>query len=129
MTPTPFNSAIGIVDPDGRLAGAALFQSFNGFNLEISYYGRKTFTAGILRALARAAANFNPSRLTATTSKKNRRFIRGLQKIGFRLEGAQRRYYGMRDCPRNTGVRLVMFREQLDQIAGIASSVQIEQSR
>ena len=118
--PTPVDSAIGIVDPDGTLVGAGLYQNFNGADIQGSYYGRRTLTPGIVRALVRGALAYDPSRLTVVTSKKNRRLIRFLQKIGFRLEGAQRRYYGPRDCARNTGVRLVMFREQMDKIAGTA---------
>lgn len=116
--PTPFDSAVGIVDPDGRLVGAGLFQNYNGSNVEFSYYGRRTLTWGIVRGLFKIAMAFDPSRLTVVTAKKNRKLIRALQRIGFRLEGAQRRYYGMRDCARNTGVRLVMFREEMDKIAG-----------
>ena len=119
LHPTPVNSAIGIVDSDGKLVGAGLYQNWNGSNLEGSYYGRQTLTAGIVRGLIKGALAFNPSRLTVVTSKKNRRLIRALQRIGFRLEGAQRRYYGLRDCARNTGVRLVMFREQMDSIASV----------
>jgi len=118
--PTSFDSAIGVVEPNGKLVGAGLFQNYNGANLEFSYYGRRTMTLGIVRALFRIAVAFDPSRLTVVTAKKNRKLIRALQKIGFKLEGAQRRYYGQRDCARNTGVRLVMFREQMDSIAGVA---------
>lgn len=120
--PTPFNSAIGVVDSDGKLIGAGLYQNFNGSNVEGSYYGRQTLTAGIVRALVKGALAFDPSRLTVVTSKKNRRLIRALQRIGFRLEGAQRRYYGHRDCARNTGVRLVMFREEMDRVAGTSKA-------
>ena len=115
----PVDAAIGIVEPDGRLVGAGLYQNWNGSNLEGSYYGKKTLTPGIVRALIKGALAFDPSRLTVVTSKKNRKLIRALQRIGFCLEGAQHRYYGKRDCPRNTGVRLVMFRETMDRIAGI----------
>lgn len=117
--PTPYNSAVGVVDETGRLIGAGLYQNFNGSNVEGSYYGRGTLTPGIVRGLIKGALAFDPSRLTVVTAKKNRRLIRALQRIGFRLEGAQRRYYGQRDCARNTGVRLVMFREDMDRIAGV----------
>lgn len=106
------------MDSDGKLVGAGLYQNFNGSNIEGSYYGRGTLTPGIVRGLVKGALAFDPSRLTVVTAKKNRRLIRALQRIGFRLEGAQRCYYGMRDCARNTGVRLVMFREDMDKIAG-----------
>jgi RimJ/RimL family protein N-acetyltransferase len=117
--PTPYNGAVGVVDETGRLIGAGLYQNFNGANVEGSYYGRGTLTPGIVRGLIKGALAFDPSRLTVVTAKKNRRLIRALQRIGFRLEGAQRRYYGQRDCARNTGVRLVMFREDMDRIAGV----------
>jgi RimJ/RimL family protein N-acetyltransferase len=119
----PFDSAIGVIDPNGKLVGAGLYQNFNGNNVEGSYYGRGTLTAGIVRALIRGAQAFDPSRLTVVTSKKNRRLMRALQRIGFRLEGAQRCYYGHRDCAKNTGVRLVMFRDQIDKIAGVRQMV------
>lgn len=128
LHPTPYNGAIGIVDSDGKIVGAGLYQNFNGANIEGSYYGRSTLTAGIVRALIKGALAFDPSRLTVVTAKKNRKLIRALQRIGFRLEGAQRRYYGSRDCPRNTGVRLVMFREDMDRMAGVAQVVSIQQA-
>src|SRR5271170_6237073 len=100
-----FDRAVGLIK-DGKLVGTVLFHGWNGANVEISYYGVHTMTAGIIRFLARFAINeFKPSRLTAITSKRNKRFIRSLQRLGFKLEGAQRCYYGADDCNRNTGVR------------------------
>lgn len=113
----PVNKAIGIMDSNGKIVGAALFQNFNGVNVELSYYGPKTLTLGIVRSLARySVCAFNAGRLTVVTSKKNTPFIRGLLKIGFKLEGAQRCYYGHEDTNRNTGVRLVMFRQRLNTL-------------
>lgn len=122
LVPTKFDAAIGVVELDGKIVGAGLYQNFNGNNVEGSYYGRRTLSPGIVRALFSVALAFNPSRLTIVTSKKNRRLVRFLQRLGFALEGAQRRYYGQRDCARNTGVRLVMFRERIDEIAGLPRS-------
>lgn len=119
-----YDRAIGIVNPSGGLVGAVLFQDWNGSNIEISYYGPKTMTAGIVRCLARyALTTFDPSRLTAITSKRNRQFMRALQKLGFRLEGIQRCFYGKRDCNRNTGVRFVAFREQIEHVAKVTETV------
>jgi len=115
----PVNRAIGIVDNNG-IHGAIILQNYNGFNIELSYYGENTLSPGIVHSIARIVVNeFNASRLTVTTNKRNRGLIVGLGKLGFRLEGAQRCYYGRNDCDRNTGVRLVMFRERLDKLAGI----------
>ena len=117
FTPTKFDIAIGIVEPPGKLVGAALFQACNGNDAQISYYGYRTFSPGIIRAIARVSVGLNLSRLTAITSKKNKRLIRALEKIGFSREGVQRRFYGHQDTDRNTGVRLVMFKERLSQLA------------
>lgn len=122
--PAPVNRALGIVGPDKVLKGAILFQNFNGTNIEMSYYGEWTVSLGIVRVMARVVVTeFNAARLTVVTTKKNRRLMRSLQKFGFKLEGVQRRYYGHRDCSRNTGVRFVLFREEIDKLARIQNLV------
>lgn len=116
--PIPINKAIGITDKDGKLAGAAIFHYYNGICVELSYYGKNTITVGVARALARVAVGvFNASRVTVITSKRNRSLMRGLLKIGFKLEGHQRCYYGPEDTNSNTGVRFVMFRERINELA------------
>ena len=117
--PFKYDHAIGLL-VNGSLQGAVLFHCFNNFNVEMSYYGKATMTVGVVRTLARfAIAVFNPSRITIITSKRNKRYIRGYQKLGFQLEGVQRCFYGHRDCNRNTGVRLVMYRERINTIAKV----------
>lgn len=112
-----YDKAVGILT-DGKLSGAVLFHNWNGPNVEISYYGEKTMTLGVIRCIARyVLAQFDAARLTAITSKRNRQFMRALQKLGFRLEGTQRCYYGKNDCNRNTGVRFVAFREAIERVA------------
>jgi len=121
QSPMKFDRAIGLISKEGKLAGAVLFHNWNGANVEISYYGANTMTPGVVRFLSRfVIAVFDPSRLSATVSKRNRSFIRSMQRLGFRMEGAQRCYYGKQDCIRNTGVKLVMFRSRLDELAGYA---------
>lgn len=113
-----YDRAVGIIDKDSQLVGAVLFQNWNGNDVHISYYGHRTMSLGIIRCLARfTLLTFNPSRLTAVTSKRNRQFIRALQKIGFGIEGTQRCYYGPEDNRRNTGVRFVMFRAKMERLA------------
>ncbi len=115
--PSKFDQAVGIVDEFGKLKGAALFQAHNGYNAEISYYGKRTLTPGIVRSLARLAVGLGLTRLTAVTCKKNKRFAHALEKLGFVRECTMRRYYGSEDNDRNAATRLVMYRERLDQIA------------
>lgn len=114
----PVNAAIGVVNEDGNLVGAILFQNFNGVNVELSYYGPRTLSYGIIRTIARiAVSNFNAARLTVVTSKRNKGLSKALLKLGFKLEGTSRCYYGHQDVPRNTGVRFVMFKQRLDELS------------
>lgn len=112
-----YDRAVGLVDGD-KLIGAILFHGWNGSNLEVSYQGKNTLSAGIMRYMAKyVIKEFDLARLTVVTSKRNRHFIKSLQKFGFRLEGTQRCYYGKRDCTRNTGVRFVAFRDRIEEVA------------
>jgi len=121
----PFNLSVGIVDVDNNLVGAILFGNFNGINVELDYYGEKTVTLGICRAIARIAlTEFNAARVSALVSKRKKHLISTMQKVGFRLEGAQRCFYGRKDCQRNTAIRLVMFREQIEQMARLQAPAQ-----
>lgn len=118
-----YDRCLGLVR-DGTLCGAVLFHNWNGANVEISYYGKDTMTPGVIRCLAMYILDtFDPSRVTAMISKRNKHFIKGMLRLGFKVEGTQRCYYGKRDCIRNIAIRLVMFREALELIAGIPAKV------
>lgn len=113
-----FDRCLGLIDNDKKLIGAILFHDWNGFNIELSYYGEKTLSPGIIRCIARfIICTFDASRLTVVVSKRRRKLMRSLQRFGFKLEGHQRCYYGKQDNARNTGIRFVLFRERLDQLA------------
>lgn len=117
----PYNKAIGIIDEKGEIVGSILFQNYNGVNVELSYYGfYRTITPSIVKVIAKIAVGvFNVARLTVVTSKRNRRLINGLLKLGFKVEGTQRCYYGHEDTNRNTGVRLVVFKTRLLEVANM----------
>ena len=118
--PVTYDRAIGVINNKQELVGTIFFHNWNGSNVELSYYARHTLSVGVVRELARfTVETFNPARLTVTTSKKNKRLISSLNKFGFRLEGSQRCWFGHRDCNRNTGVRMVMFRPRINQLAKI----------
>jgi hypothetical protein len=112
-----YDRAVGLIR-DGELVGAVLFQGWNGYNVEVSYYGKNTMTPGIIRCLAGyILQEFDPSRLTAMVPKRAKHWIRSLLKLGFKVEGIARCYYGKRDSNRNTAVRLVAFREAIERVA------------
>jgi hypothetical protein len=116
--PFLYNRVYGILDIDKKLIGAVLFHNYNGVNLEMSYYGARTLTVGIVRSLARAViCEFNPARVSVTVSKRNKTLMKSLHRCGWKLEGSQRRFYGHVDVNRNVGVRFVLFQEQIERLA------------
>jgi len=117
LRPISFDKAIGVLDKNGNLVGAMLLSNYNGFNIDFGYYGRNTITVGTCRWMANLGLRMNLSRVTVLTPKKNKPILKFWSAIGGRLEGVSRRFYGDEDCPRNTAVRFVMFREQLMRLA------------
>lgn len=114
LTPMPVVAAIGIVR-NNMLIGSVLFQDFSGFNVEMSYYGPATPSAGIFKTIARyVIERFNVDRVSIRTNRKNASIMRILSRIGFRTEGVQRRYYG----PFGDAALFVLFREDIERIAG-----------
>lgn len=117
--PMHIDRAIGVLD-DGQLAGAILFSSYNTVNAELSYYGKNTLTPGIIRATARFALyELRLARLTVIVPKRPSFMLNRITKFGFRYEGVQRRHYGPTDSPRDTGCRFVVFREDMEKLAGL----------
>lgn len=108
--------AVGIVE-NNQIVGAALFTSYNSFNAELSYYGKGTFTVGIVRSLARIALyELRLARCTVIVPKRPAYLLKKLPKFGFRYEGVQHRFYGPTDHPRFTGCRFVAYREDMEKL-------------
>jgi len=117
------NAAIGIVR-NNRLIGSAIFQNHSGHNVELSYYGPQTFSAGIARTLARyTVERFNVDRLTMRTNRKNASILKMFQRFGFKFEGIQHRYYG----PFGDAAVFVLFREDLERIGGLSKNQEAAQ--
>lgn len=116
--PMSVDLAIGIIEPNGAPRGAILFHSFNGHNAELSYYGPNTMTPGIIRAIARAALALGCRRLTVTTAKSNKRFVKAILRLGFTHECARHCFYGPRnDKAEHVGNQMVMMHEKLVRLA------------
>lgn len=117
--PLPVNKAFGVLDKQNNIIGAVLFQNYNGVNVELSVYGQEYFlTSGVIRKIAGIVlTDFNAGRLTVVTSRRNRRLIRSLLKLGFVIEGMMRCFYGHEDNKKNTGIRLAVFRSRLEEVA------------
>jgi ribosomal protein S18 acetylase RimI-like enzyme len=114
----PVDAAIGIVR-SRQLVGSAIFQNFSGYNVELSYYGPQTFSAGIAKSLARYALErfIGIDRLTMRTNRKNTSILKMFHRFGFKYEGTQVRYYG----PFGDAAVFMLFREDLERIGGLAT--------
>lgn len=109
--------AVGIV-ADGQIIGAAIWQNFNGHNVDLSYYGPYTLTVGIVRNLACFTLDqFDPSRVTVMTAKTNKHIAQFLQHIGAQYEGVSRCYYGSSGRAA-TAMRYAMKRKLIEKLAG-----------
>ena len=118
LYPMSVNRALGVIGEDGTLRGAIFLRNFNGVNVELGYYGPNTLSVGIVRSIARIViAEFNAARLTVVTSKRNKQLVKSLTRLGFKPEGVNRCYYGHKDTVKNTAVRLVAFRSDVERVA------------
>ncbi len=91
-------AAFGIIEPDGLLRGAAIFNDYQGpgGNIEMTYVGAGTMTRKVLKALAHYAfVSCAASRVTFKTMRQNivTRKLLGKACRGLTHEGVLRRYY------------------------------------
>lgn len=90
-----WHHAVGVIDRDGLLVGAATFHDMNGSNVEFCFYGPGSVSVSIMRGLvAFAFGALGASRVTARTPRGNKLIARHLPRWGFKFEGVMRRYYG-----------------------------------
>jgi hypothetical protein len=83
---------------DGRtLCAGAVFNQWNGSNLEITLYGPGCLNRGAIRAIYHYAfMQVGARRLSATTRRSNKRMQRMLPRLGFEFEGVGKRFFGPR---------------------------------
>lgn len=95
---TPPYTAIGWVREQGdqwRLVGGAVFNDYNGANIEVSIYGPHAMNRQTLReALRYVFLQCKCQRLTARTERGNKRMIPLLNRLGFVYEGKQKYFFG-----------------------------------
>lgn len=90
-----WNAAIGVINGDGVLVGAGVFQCLNGTNVEFSYFGPGSATARVAKGMmAYAFDHLKVCRVTAKTPRQNKLVTRSLPSFGFKLEGVMKHYYG-----------------------------------
>lgn len=78
-----------------RLVGGAVFNDYNGSNIEISIYGPQALNRQSLReALGYVFLQLKCLRLTAKTRRGNAKLRRLLPRLGFKWEGEMKNYFG-----------------------------------
>jgi RimJ/RimL family protein N-acetyltransferase len=113
--PTQYCMAVGILE-DGLLVAACMFHAHNGPDVELSYYGPKTLSLGLVKGLARIAVEcLGVSRITARTSRSNKTMTRGIRKVGFQYEGVRKCGYGDQDA-----IMYGLYGKNLAKLAGKA---------
>ncbi len=86
---------IGMTDDERTYCGGALFNNWNGFNIDISVAMDRPITRSALRAIHNYVfIQIKATRLTANTKRSNRRARKLLPRLGFEFEGVARRFYG-----------------------------------
>lgn len=90
----PFTT-IGWLDQNNTLTAAAVFNGWNGSNIEVTIYGPRCITranmrVGVLYVFGQLQAN----RLTATTQRSNARMRKLLPRLGFKFEFPMPKFYG-----------------------------------
>lgn len=90
----PPYTAFGVLDPNGRLCGAMLFNGLDEGSIEVSLFAPRKVSRGLLRIAARYAFGQNGcNRITARTRVSNLRVRGFIEKVGFKQEGVLRAYY------------------------------------
>lgn len=105
----PYTAIGGTVDGNTLCIGA-VFNHWNGSNLEISLYGPGALRRGAIRAVYHYAfVQLGAHRLTATTRRSNKAMQRLLPRFGFQFEGTSKRFFG--PSHGDDAIRFVLFPE------------------
>jgi hypothetical protein len=88
----PF-TAIGFLR-DGDLVGGAVFNGYNGANIELTLYCPNVSRGTIRGMVHYAFVQLGCIRVTAKTKRANKRACRNLNKAGFQFEAILRRFFG-----------------------------------
>jgi len=96
------------------LHGAAIFNGWNGSNIDITIVGPGCLTRGNIRAAYTYVFDqLRANRLTARSARNNKRMLRLLPRLGFTWESVAKRYYGPEK--RNDAIVFALFRENAEK--------------
>lgn len=87
--------AIGFMDDGGNVRGGAIFNHYNGSNVEVTVYAPKMAARGLIRAVLHYVfVQLKCNRLTARTRRDNKLAQKSLMRLGFKFEANLPLYYG-----------------------------------
>jgi RimJ/RimL family protein N-acetyltransferase len=90
--------ALGVLNGDGRLIAGAVFNGYNGANVDMTVYSHSIGLASrsaLLAVFRFAFLELKATRVTVRTKRKNALHSSGmLQRLGFSFETCAARYYG-----------------------------------
>lgn len=91
----PPYTAIGVEDLSGSPVGGAVFNDWNGSNIEITICGPGAMKRGVIQAMFNYVfLQVGANRLTAKTKRSNKPMRKMLHQFGFEYEAILKRYYG-----------------------------------
>ncbi len=109
----PF-TAIGWIDAAGMLKAGAVFNSWNGSNIEVTIFGPRGFGKDAIKTVFRYAfVQLGANRLTATTERSNVKMHgkKGiLRRLGFTYEATHKHFFG--PCNRHDGIVFRMLKDE-----------------
>jgi hypothetical protein len=110
----PPYTAIGGTADGKSLSIGAVFNQWNGANLEITLYGPGAMRRGCIRGVFHYAfKQAGALRLTAKTRRSNEAMRAMLPKFGFEFEGVSKRYFG--PLKKDDAFRFVLFPEAAEK--------------
>ena len=87
--------AIGFVDDAGKIRGGAIFNNYNGSNIEVTVYAKNIATRGMIRAMLHYVfVQLKCNRVSARTHRWNKTAQKMLPRMGFEYEATLKQYFG-----------------------------------
>ena len=91
----PPYTSMGIVDDADQLIGAIVYDHYNKFDIEITFYGPHCMTRRFIRAAFEYPfKQLGVLRLTARTRRSNKTMCRLLPRLGFIYEATLKHHFG-----------------------------------
>jgi hypothetical protein len=91
----PPYTAIGATKDWHEFCAGAVFNNWNGSNIEITLYAPHLMTRGNIRAIFDYVFHqMQANRISLSVKRANKQWRAGLVRHGFEFEGVRRRYFG-----------------------------------